>query len=302
MQKPKVTIGVCVRNCQYYIEETISSIMDQNFPHELMEVIFVDDGSDDDTISIIQKSISRIDIPVTIYHSTWKGIGHARNTVVTEARGKYILWIDGDMIISKDFVSKLTEYMEKDPNVGIVKGRQAIKPGKNFLATLETYSRAAGRMVNYQSDEGRLKSLGTGGAMYRSDVFNQTGLFDEQLRRYGEDYDIEIRVRAAGWILSTFNVSFQDYERYELSWKQLWSKYIQRGYYSHYFYHKNIGFIQPYKFFPLISFLAGILHSHKLFILTNQKIVFLLPFQYLFKMTAWYFGFIKGHLNSLSFS
>jgi cellulose synthase/poly-beta-1,6-N-acetylglucosamine synthase-like glycosyltransferase len=43
--RPEVTIGVCVRNCEDYIEDAIRSILDQDFPHELMEVIFVDDAA-----------------------------------------------------------------------------------------------------------------------------------------------------------------------------------------------------------------------------------------------------------------
>ena len=66
MYRPEVTLGVCVRNCEGYIEEAIGSIINQDFPHELMEMIFVDDGSEDDTLSIIHKSTLMIDIPVSI--------------------------------------------------------------------------------------------------------------------------------------------------------------------------------------------------------------------------------------------
>jgi len=47
--KPIATIGVCVRNCEATIKEVINSIINQDFPHELMEVIIVDDGSEDRT-------------------------------------------------------------------------------------------------------------------------------------------------------------------------------------------------------------------------------------------------------------
>ena len=46
----------------------------------------------------------------------------------------------------------------------------------------------------------------------------------------------------------------------------------------------------------LAAFLAGILQCHRLFGLTNEKIVFILPFQQAFKAIAWYFGFAKSHL------
>lgn len=296
--KPKITIGVCVRNCEDYVKEAIDSIVDQDFPHELMELIFIDDGSEDNTLSVIQECVSKIDISAKVFHSSWRGLGHARNMVAVNAEGDYILWVDGDMVLSRDFVRKLVEFMEKHPKVGIAKGEQALEPGGNLLATLETYARAAGRMVDYQSEKARSKALGTGGSIYRIEAIRQAGGFDENLRGYGEDWDIEMRVRAAGWSLHTTNTKFLDYERFGLTWKNLWTRYWLRGYYTHYFLHRNKGLLKHYRMFPPAAFLSGLIHANTLFKLTHQKAVFLLSFQYMFKMIAWYFGFMRSHLNS----
>jgi glycosyltransferase involved in cell wall biosynthesis len=296
--KPKVTIGICVRNCEDYIKEAIDSIRNQDFPHELMELIFVDDGSEDNTLSVIQECVSNMDIPNEVLHTSWKGLGHARNMVVTNAKGDFILWVDGDMVISRDFMRKLVEFMEQHPKVGIAKGEQALEPGGNLLATLEGYSRSAGRMIDYQSEKARFKALGTGGCIYRIEVISKAGGFDEKLRGYGEDSDIEIRIRATGWSLATTNARFLDYERHGLTWKSLWSRYWLRGYYTHYFLHKNRGLLKHYRMFPPAAFLSGLLQAHKLFKLTYQKAVFALPFQHVFKMIGWYSGYIRSHLDS----
>jgi glycosyltransferase involved in cell wall biosynthesis len=298
MIKPKITIGVCVRNCEDYVNYAIESILDQDFPHELMEVIFVDDGSTDNTLSTVQEYVSTMDIPARIFHTSWQGLGSARTIVVKNARGKYIIWVDGDMIMQGGYVRKLVEFMEQHPEVGIAKGKQALEPRGNLVANLEAYARAAGRMVDYQCEKARLKALGTGGCIYRVEAIEQAGGFDQNLRGHGEDWDIEIRLRAAGWSLHTVDTEFSDYEKYGLTWRNLWSRYWLRGYHLHYFFHKNKGLLKHYRMFPPAAFLFGLLHAHKLFKLTYQKIVFALPFQYLFKMTAWYFGFIRSHLNS----
>ena len=287
-----------MRNSSSTLHEAVESIINQDFPHELIEVIFVDDGSEDDTLSIIQKCVSRMDIPARVFDTCWKGLGHARNIVAANAEGDFILWVDGDMVLSRNFVRKLVEFMEQHPKVGIAKGKQALESGGNLLATLEAYSRAAGRMVDYQSEKARLKALGTGGSIYRIVTIRQVGGFDENLRGYNEDWDIEIRARKAGWSLLTTNAKFLDYERLGVSWKILWSRYWLRGYHTHYFLHKNRGLIKHYRMFPPAAFLSGLLHAYTLFKLTYRKAVFLLPFQYVFKMAAWYFGFIKSHLNS----
>jgi len=296
--KPKVTIGICVRNCEKCVKETIDSLVAQNFPHKLLEIIIVDDGSEDNTLATVKQCVSGIDITTKIFQTPWKGIGHARNLVVANSQGNFILWVDGDMVLSKDFIKKLLEFMERHPKVGIAKGKQALLPGRNILATLESYSRAAGRMVDYTSDGGRFKALGTGGAIYRRQIFGQVGDFDEELRGYNEDWDLEIRAKAAGWQLSTVDAYFLDYERLGLTWKSLWARYWIRGYHTHYFLHKNSGMITHYRMFPPAAIISGFIYALKLYRLTRQKIVFALPLQAFFKMTAWYAGFVRSHLDS----
>ena len=286
-----------MRNGAFTLREAIESVMIQDYPHELMEVIFVDDGSTDDTLSIINDYALKMDMKVKVFHHKWKGLGYSRNVIVNNAEGKYIVWVDSDMVLSKDFIKKMVDFMEQHPNIGIAKGRQALIPGKNMLATLEAFSRAASRMVDYASSKGRFKALGTGGAIYRRKIFEQIGHFDEELRGYNEDWDLEIRARAAGWQLSTVDAYFLDYERLGLTWKDLWSRYWIRGYHTHYFLHKNSGMIKHYKMFPLAAFIGGLLHAITLYKKTHQKVVFLLPIQSMFKMTAWYIGFIKSHFD-----
>lgn len=295
--KPMITIGVCVRNCERFVEDAIASIMSQDFPHDRVKVVFVDDGSEDGTLSIIQDNIRKMDMKAVVFHTSWKGLGNARNMVIAHAEGDYILWVDGDMVLSRDFLKKLVDFMERNPEAGIVKGRQALLPGRNVLATLEGYSRAVGRMVDYQSRKGRFKAIGTGGSLYRIKAVRQAGGFDENLRMYNEDWDFELRLRKAGWTLHTLNVIFYDYERYGLTWKSLWRRYWLRGYYTHYFLHKNRGMIKHYRMFPPAASVSGLLSSLTLFKLTRQKTVFLLPFQSTFKMTAWYVGFMRSHLD-----
>lgn len=287
-----------MRNCSSTLAEAITSVMNQDFPHNLMEIVFVDDGSEDNTLSLIRENMQKLDVASTVIHTSWKGVGHARNIVIANARGKYIVWVDGDMILSKDFVSLLVNFMEEHTNVGIAKGKQSLEKGNNLLATLESCSRAAGRMVNYASEKARSKALGTGGAIYRTSVLRQIGGFDEGLRGYGEDWDLEIRVRDAGWSLIVVDTEFSDFERHQLTWRALWSKYWLRGYYSHYFLHKNGNLLRHSRMNPIASLITGLVQARTLFPMTRSKLVFLLPFENFFKMSAWYVGFTKSHWRS----
>ena len=295
--KPQLTVGLCVRNCEKSVEAALDSILDQNFLHNQMELVLVDDGSEDSTLKIVQEFVSKIDIPTKVLHTSWKGLGHARNMVIANAGGKYILWVDGDMGLSQNYIAPLMEFMQKNTKAGIVKGKQSLTLGGNVLSILETCSRAAGRMVNYQSQKARFKTLGTGGSIYRVEAIRQAGGFDENLRGYGEDSDAEIRVRTMGWSLHTLDVEFSDFERYEMNWQSIWRRYWLRGYYSHYFHHKNRGFISLYRMSPVAAFISGLLFSRRLYSLTKRKVIFLLPIQHLFKMSGWYAGFLRSHIN-----
>jgi succinoglycan biosynthesis protein ExoA len=292
--KPQVTIGMCVRNNEATIHDALQSVMNQDFPHECMELLIVDGNSLDQTVSIANEVLGKGDVRSRVFCEN-RGLGHARQIAVEAAKGQYIVWIDGDMVVSNDFVSKLFEFMEKDPKAGILKGRQALESGGNLLATLEGYSRVAGKMVDFSSRKALGKVLGTSGSIYRCTAIRQAGGFDENLRGYCEDWDAEIRVRAAGWVLNAVDVRYLDYERSKLEWKNLWKRYWLRGYYTHYFLHKNKGLIKHYRMFPPAAFLAGLISASKLYRFTNRKVVFLLPFQHFFKFTAWYVGFLQSH-------
>lgn len=95
-----------MRNGASTLREAIESVMAQDYPHELMEVIFVDDGSTDDTLSIIKDYASKMDMKVKIFHHKWKGLGYSRNVILKNSSCKYIVWVDGDIVIPPNYVKK----------------------------------------------------------------------------------------------------------------------------------------------------------------------------------------------------
>jgi glycosyltransferase involved in cell wall biosynthesis len=290
---PKVTIGVVTKNCEKYIGGALESIRNQDFPHDLIEVIFVDE-SEDSTLSIVQNHVSKCDIPAKVFHVSGTGLGHARNMVWANASGEFVIWVDGDMTFPKDFVSRQVKFMEEHPSIGIARGRQALLQGGNLLATLETYSRAAGRMVDYGSPSARTKVIGTGGAIYRTSLLSQVKGFDENIKGYGEDWDIEMRARALGWSMCLTDAEYSDYERLGITWRDLYSRYWRRGRDTYFFTLRNAGVVKHYRMIPPAAVLTGLLHAEKMYKMKKEAFVFLLPLQYLFKWSAWYIGYINA--------
>lgn len=293
--KPKITIGVCVRNCEASVKEAIKSIIDQDFPHELVEVIFVDDGSEDGTLRVIMDSVSRIDMTVKIFHHTWQGLGPTRNAVVHNACGDFIVWVDGDMILPRNHLRKQLQFMEQNPQVGIAKARYGMLQGEHIVAALENIP-----FIVYDCKDGSVNSKlpGTGGSIYRVEAIRKIGGFDNNLRGVGEDQDAAYRVKAAGWLISRSPAVF--YEKRVNSWKNLWKKYFWYGYGDYDLFHKNRNILSLYRMSPVGGFVIGALYALEAFRLTHRASVFLLPFHFAFKLTAWCFGFAKRRAEFFS--
>jgi glycosyltransferase involved in cell wall biosynthesis len=297
MADVRVSVGMVIRNAEATVEEAIQHVMNQDFPHESMELLIVDGCSQDATLSIVKDCLKKIDVKSEVFSEN-KGLGYARQIVVDKAQGEYIVWIDGDMAFSKDFVRKQVELMDANHDLGIVKGKYEMCHGPDLLSTLEIFSRAAAKFGDYRHEKSRSKSLGTSGCIYRVEAIRQAGGFDENVKGYGEDWDAEYRTRLAGWTLCTCQVKYQDYERKGLTWKELWRRYWKRGYYLHDVLEKHKGVIKLYTLLPPIAFFSGLFTALKLYRLVGERIVFLLPILYPLKMVFWWFGLISRRLES----
>jgi biofilm PGA synthesis N-glycosyltransferase PgaC len=290
---PLVTIGVCVRNAASTIREAIESIIAQDYPHELMEVIFVDDGSKDETLSIVKRYAAKMDMRVKIFHHEWRGLGYSRNIVVKNASGKYIIWVDGDMLLSKDFVKKLVRFMEKNPRVAIAKGAHGLLYTKSLVAFLENI---LFMIYDFEEKDGVLRRLpGTGSSIYRLETTKKVGGFDCNLQGVGEDQDIAYRIMLSGWLIKKVHAIF--YERHRQTWMALWDEYYWWGEGMSDVLRRHPNLIDLYKMLPLAGFLTGVIYSVKAYKIIKKKVVFLLPFHFTFKFTAWCLGFLNKSMK-----
>ena len=91
--KPSLSIIVPVYNNERYLENTLNSVLRQSY--EDFELLLIDDGSGDDSLTICQKFAGR-DRRVRVICKENGGVSSARNRGLDEAQGKYIAFIDGD--------------------------------------------------------------------------------------------------------------------------------------------------------------------------------------------------------------
>lgn len=192
---PAVSIIIPAYNMASFIREALESVFAQSFAD--YETIVVNDGSTDNLDEVLEPYKERI---VYIRQDN-RGLSAARNAGWRLARGKYIALLDADDIWFPDYLKTMAALMEADPAPDLVypnavlfgmpqwegKLYQDIYP-TTAQVTLETLlTREANVFIS---------------VMYRNAIADTVGLFDEAIRKGGEDFDLWIRMARHGCRLS----------------------------------------------------------------------------------------------------
>lgn len=110
----EVTIGIPVFNSINYIRQTMESALCQTFPS--IEFLIIDDCGKDGSIAIvelIQKEHPRGKDIRIVRHDCNLGVGAARNRILSEAKGRYLYFLDSDDIIEPDTIDKFVSVARK---------------------------------------------------------------------------------------------------------------------------------------------------------------------------------------------
>jgi glycosyltransferase involved in cell wall biosynthesis len=110
MAYPSISVIVPVYNTEIYLKRCIDSIINQTFKD--IEIILVDDGSTDNCPAICDNYASQ-DSRIKVIHKVNEGQGLARNVGISQAKGKYIAFVDSDDYIAPDMYEKLYMAIEK---------------------------------------------------------------------------------------------------------------------------------------------------------------------------------------------
>lgn len=292
---PIVTVGVCVRNGEQYIKRAINGILKQDYPHHLMELIFVDDGSEDKTLSIINNYVKKTDIDIKIFSGKWKGIGFSRNVIVTNSIGDYVIWVDSDMVIPKYFVNKQVNFMENNKKVGLATGTIRIHSKDNLILMLEHAP-----FIAYYSkikiwEKGNPTKLpGAAGTISRVEILRDLGGFDETISGAGEDIDIAYKIQNAGWLIYQTETEFYESHGNMCTLKDLWKKYLWRGSSSYYFFQRKKIHFSILRMNPIAGFISGVLAVPRAYSILSNKLVIFCPLHFAFKMIGWLYGYTKA--------
>ena len=105
----KISVIVPVYNAENYLNRCIESVLTQTYTD--WQMVLVDDGSEDESLKVCQK-YADLDNRIRVIHQENAGPGIARNTGIAAANGDYIVFIDSDDYIEKDYFQLLSEHDE----------------------------------------------------------------------------------------------------------------------------------------------------------------------------------------------
>lgn len=123
-QDKLISIIIPVYNVKDYLEKCIISILNQT--HTKIEVIIIDDGSDDGSSEICDE-LAIIDKRIKVFHKKNGGLSSARNMGLQYVEGEYIGFVDSDDYVSEDMYESLISYMKQGIDI-VTCGRVIVYP------------------------------------------------------------------------------------------------------------------------------------------------------------------------------
>lgn len=147
----RFTIAIPSYNSEQYINELLDSLVAQTFDKENFEVILVDDCSTDNTVNIVKKYQSKLNIEIHVLDENSGGPGKPRNIAISKANGEFIFFVDSDDYINEhtlDDVNKMLEHVHTDVilvKMQGVNGRGV--PKSMFTETFESVTISNSRII-----------------------------------------------------------------------------------------------------------------------------------------------------------
>lgn len=197
--KGKVSIVIPCYKSQSTLEETLMSVINQNYSH--WEAIIVNDGSPDELDKIALDWVKR-DVRFKYFKKKNGGLGSARNYGIEKATGSYILPLDSDNKIRPNFVSQAIPIFEQNVNVGVVYGNAMYfgeKQGNWIVGEFDKFKLLHSNYIDAC-------------AIIRKSVLLDVGGYEENLPYQGiEDWDMWLKVLKTDYHFFYLNTLTFDY-------------------------------------------------------------------------------------------
>ena len=182
----KVSIYIPVYNGALYLERSLEAVFQQTIP--FTEIIVIDDGSQDDSVSIAQWYPLKI-----ISHNYNRGVALARNTGVKNCHGELVASIDVDCVLERHWLEKCLPFFDDASVAGV--GGMLCEPMHKKVADRW---RSINLVQHFGNETRGVVYLSGSNTLYRKSDLVSVGLYDPRFRRHHEDIDISERLIRAG--------------------------------------------------------------------------------------------------------
>jgi len=191
---PKVSVAVPAYNEEAHIQKTIKSLIDLDYPKEKLEIIVINDGSQDQTKEKTEEIIKNHPLSnITLINKKNAGKGAALNDAIKKSSGEFFVCLDADSYPQKNALQKIIPHFENGENAVVLPCMKTTS-GKNLLQKIQRYE----YIVNmfYKELMAKLDCIRvTPGpfSVYRKSVLEKIGGFDED--NLTEDLEMALRLQ-----------------------------------------------------------------------------------------------------------
>lgn len=186
---PKISVIICTYNRDSLLERAVSSVLSQSFKD--LELVIVDDGSIDDTQSVLARLAESDRRIVCVRNEKNLGISASRNRGAKTARGEYLAMLDSDDYwLDKEKLRKQAALLDKREEIALI--------GTAIVLVDENGTKIGEDIYEVEDEQIRLKMLSKNqfcqsSVMFRKSVFMEVGGYDERFS-VCEDYDLWLRM------------------------------------------------------------------------------------------------------------
>lgn len=230
---PSVSVVVPVFNDPDGVAQTLDSVVEQSYPTEKYEVVVVDNGSTDDTPSVVRAYEREWDHVRLAVEDDVQGSYAARNTGIRASEGDVCTFIDADMTVEETWLESVAERFA-GTDVEYLGCNVEITTDSNDPTMTACYNRHVGFPVRF--DVERKRFAPTCCLSVRRSVFEVVGTFDARLTS-GGDLEFGNRVHESGRELHYADDIVQ-YHPARSSFRSLAKKAVRQG--------RGVGQLQRY--------------------------------------------------------
>jgi|SRR5579859_4900175 len=194
-------------NGKKHLETCLSSLQKQNYSP--VEIILVDNASHDDSVTYVHKHFPKIKIVINQENF---GFAEANNIGYRQAKGEYIVFLNNDTRVSKNFLSELIKTIDSDPQIGGAQSKILLMDEPDRLDSIGSFLTETGFLYHYavgKKDEPKynhridLYSVKGACMIFKREALEKTlvdnEVFDRRYFAYFEETDLCHRVWLAGY-------------------------------------------------------------------------------------------------------